>query len=194
MPSAVDVASKALGLIGSNPITSLSPPDDNKRARAVAAQFDDSRDATLQAHPWNFATQRASIPVDATAPVWGFTFRYLLPNDCIRLLEANGEDRDTYKWRVESGYAVTDLTTPLEIRYVAQITDSEAWSPLFVEAMAAHLASLVAEDLTGMTDIGQTMLALFERKIGMARSMDGFEQTPFSTDDDNQYSWLAARY
>ncbi len=193
MASAVDVASKALSLIGSGPITSLSPPDNTKPAKQAALQFDGVRDATLQAHPWNFATKRVSIAADATAPDWEFLRRFLLPNDSLQLLEANGEDRDTCKWRVESGYILTDLAAPLQIRYIWQNTNTESWSPLFVEAMAAHLGATIAENLSGMTDIAQTVMALYIRRLGDAKSRDGFEQTPFSTDDDNDYSWLTAR-
>ena len=194
MASAVDVASKALALIGSEPITSLDPPDNTVRAKTIALQYNDARDATLRAHPWNFAIKRASLSADVAAPVWGYSQQFTLPNDNLRLLEVESSDRDLYPWRVEGGKVLSDLTAPINIRYVARIEDTELWDPLFIEAMAAHLGSLCAEKLTGLTSIVESTTALFQAKLSEARSKDGFEQTEETTDDTNDYSWLKIRY
>lgn len=194
MASDVEVASLALLGIGSQAITSLNPPDNTPPAKTVAQFFPTARDATLREHPWNFAVKRASIAADTTAPVWEFTLAYPMPNDLLRILEVDGEDVAVNRWRVEGGSIVTDIVSPLKIRYIARIEDAEAWDSLFVEAMAAKLGAMVAEKLTGLSEIVQIQNALFERKVQQARSMDGFEQTPFNTDDTNDYSWLFSRF
>ncbi len=195
MASDVDVASLALVNIGSEPIISLDPPDeDSEGAKICALRFPTARDATLSAHPWNFATRRMSINADATAPVFEFLRAFTIPNDCLRVLKIEGEDRLTYRWRVEEGKIVTDLASPIKIQYIAQVTDAEAWSPLFVEAFAAHLGSLIAEKLSGVNSVKEEQIALFQAKLAEARSKDGMEQTSFTTDDTNDYSWLRARF
>lgn len=194
MASDVEVASMALLGIGSEAITSLDPPDNKPNAKTVAQFFPTARDATLREHPWNFAVKRASIAASAEAPAWEFVRAYPMPNDLIRILEVDGEDVAVNRWRVEGGSIVTDIVSPLNIRYIARIEDAEAWDPLFVEAMAAKLGAMVAEKLTGLSEIVQIQNALFVRKVQQARSMDGFEQTPFNTDDTNDYSWLFMRF
>jgi hypothetical protein len=193
MSSDVDIASLALGLIGSQPITSLDPPDNTERAKTVALWYDEARDAVLRAHPWKFATERVELANDPVAPVWQFLRRFKLPNDNLRCLECDGQDRSTNKWVVEKGYVLTDLASPLKIKYIQKITDSETWDAVFVQAMTHHLASLIAEKLAGSTKQVEIQTNLFNQKIAMARSIDGFEQTDFDTDDTNLYSWLYVR-
>ena len=68
MPSDVDIASNALHEIGEKSITSLD--DDSDRARLVKQFYAVTRDATLRAHPWNFATTRRSLAQETAAPVF----------------------------------------------------------------------------------------------------------------------------
>ena len=194
MPSGAEIASLALNLIGSKPILSLDPPDDEERARVAAQWFVPSRDATLRASDWNFAKKRVSLAADATAPVFGKLRAFTLPNDCLRPLLCNGQQReDDYAWEVEGRKIHTDLTSPLEVLYIKKAEDPEEWDPLFVQAFTHYLASKMAKRLTGSADEGARQLALHLELVGDAKSANGMERTEIDTDSNVQDTWLNAR-
>ncbi len=193
MASDVEVASMALGLIGDKAISSLFPPDDTPRAQAAALWFPTARDATLRVHPWNFAVARITLAAHTVAPDWGPARRYLLPNGTLRVLEVENESRSFNKWRVEQGYIVTDLESPISIRYIERIVDAESWDPLFVKAMTHGLASLLAQKIREDRLLARVQTQLFLQAINDARSFDSFERTDEDTDDWNDFSWLVAR-
>src|SRR5207245_9076015 len=85
--SEVDICSYALRLIGDQPITALT--DNSDRARLCNSIYALTRDATLRAHPWNFATYRAAValatittgtnPVITTFPAFELPQAYFQP-------------------------------------------------------------------------------------------------------------------
>lgn len=195
MASPVDVANLALQNLGEPPVQSIDPPQDDDRARAVALRFNACRDQVLRKHPWNFAIHRAEIGASASPPEWApsdETF-YDLPGDCLRLLECNNEDRNLRSWRIEKSKVLTALPAPLQIKYIQQITDTEAWDPLAIEVLATFLSWKLAETLVGIQSVVDEQKMAYTAAIADARSKDGFEATPFTTDNESDYSWLIAR-
>lgn len=169
MVSAVTICNLALNHLGQPPVISLS--DDNKGARVMSLLFDPSRDAVLRLHPWNFATRRATLAQLVAAPAFGFTKAYALPADYLRLLRLN-DGRDTYQ--LEADGLLTDAGTA-ELRYIARITDTAKFEPLFVQALAAFLAAEAALPITNSQNLEQGAQARFREKLQEARSVDGME-------------------
>lgn len=194
MASNAEIASRALLAIGDKTITSLDPPDDTERARVAASYFTSARDATLRAHPWKFAIKRKSIAADTDAPVYGKLRYFTLPNDCLRPLEVNGQARSAqYDWEVEGQAIITDLASPLEIKYIRRVEDPEQWDSMFTEAMVHYLASEMAPRLTEDPAKQRDQMALFDLKVSAAKSADGMERTEIDTDATDDDSWLTAR-
>ena len=188
MASDVGIANAALRKLGQSPITAFS--ENSKAARIANDRFADLRDALLSQHPWNFALKRTSLAASSTDPEWGFSAAYPLPNDYIRMFEVNGEDEGTGRWKVENGAIVTDLSAPLEIRYVYRVTDSGLMSTGFREALASMLAADWAEDLTGSESVVQAKQRQATFAVAQARSNDGQEGIPDQFVAD---AWLNAR-
>ena len=188
MASDVGIANAALRKFGQAPITAFS--EKSKAARVANERFADLRDELLFQHPWNFARKRDSLAASATAPAWGFTTAYPLPTDYIRMYEVNGEDEGTGKWKVEDGSIVTDLSAPLEILYVYQVTDANRMSAGFREAFASVLAADWAEDLTGDDNVATRMDRKARLAVAQARSNDGQEGIPDQFESDD---WINAR-
>lgn len=188
MASDVGIVNAALRKLGHSPITSFT--ENSKAGRIANARFAESRDALLHEHPWNFATRRTNLAADATSPDWGFANAFTPPVDFIRMYEVNEEDEDSGKWKMEDGKIVTDLSAPLEIRYVYQVTDANRMDPGFREALATRLAADWAEDITGSDE----KVVSLERKarvaVAQARSNDGQEGIPDRLEADD---WLNAR-
>ncbi len=57
--SQLDITNQVLRRLGDDPVTAIT--EATKRAQLVSAFWATTRDATLAAHPWNFATQRSVL-------------------------------------------------------------------------------------------------------------------------------------
>lgn len=188
MASEVGIANAALRKVGQSPITSFS--ENSKAARLANERYAELRDELLSRHPWNFAEKRAALAISATAPAWGFANAFPLPVDYIRMREVNGEDEGSGKWKVEDGAVVTDLSTPLEVLYTYQVTNTDRMSVNFREALACNLAADWAEDLTGDNDVVIDKERKARIAVAQARSNDGQEGIPDRLEADE---WITSR-
>jgi hypothetical protein len=196
MASQVQICNQALTKVGEQRITSLA--DGTKQANVMSAIYDVKRDAELAAQPWTFAIRRAQLPASAVAPSFGWTYAYPLPADYLALVEV-GEDYVFYDsdtgalFQVEgtdSGPVIlTDQAAPLEVRYIARVTNPGLYPPLFVEALACRLAAESCESLT--QNLSKRQAAWDERKqaIREAKRVNAIEQPPRQPPAS---SWLRA--
>jgi hypothetical protein len=185
-PSETSIANAALTLLGERRINSLD--ESSKTAKMLKERFDEVRDEVLRAYPWNFATKRAALAADAVAPSWGFDRAFTLPADCLRLLELENPAR--YEYRIEGRKIITDLGTPLNIEYTAQITDPVQMDVMFRQAFAAALAADVAEAMTGTSTKVQELHAIRDAKMKASKTPDGQEHSPRRIEASE---WLDAR-
>jgi len=170
MASEVDVVNGALSKLGEQPLLSLA--DASPAGRLATRTYADIRDALLREFTWNFATKRGSLAAESASPLWGYARSYVLPSDYMRLIEINNsQDAD---WRNEGGKIVTDMTAPLEIKYVARVS-VDTMDSTFREALASRLALEWAEPLTQTTSVVNSMAALYRNKLQVARVTDGQE-------------------
>lgn len=174
MSSETSVANGALTLLGERRISSID--ENSKTAKLLKERYDEVRDELLRAHPWGFATKRASIAKDTTAPTFGFTNAYTLPTDFLRLIEVNNQADWIY--RVEGGKVVTDLDSPLEIVYTAQITNTDIMDVMFRQTLSAALAADLAEAFTGTEGKVDQINEIFKQRLRAARTPDGQEHSP----------------
>ncbi len=96
MPSETDIANSALTLLGAKAILALTQTD-SIPAAMCNRHFPLVRDAVIRAFPWKCARMRATLAQDATAPDWGWSYRYKLPaspNYCLRVWKLQ-EEEDT---------------------------------------------------------------------------------------------------
>lgn len=193
MPTAgtIDIANRALQKLGVPRINSSALDGENSEAaRTMNEMFVMVRDASLRAHPWNFAIRRCDLAATEATPSWGFDLQYELPADFLRMLEVryatNGEE-----YRIENGMVLTNLAAPLYIRYVSRAEDPATWDPLFQEALACRLAWEAAPRLNPDPGIRQKVWAEYQLALEEAKSADGRDEGPhdFMPDD-----WELARY
>lgn len=187
MAAEIDLINSGLAKLGEQAL--LSVTDDSPAGRLANRHYPDLRDALLREYPWNFATRRASLAAETTAPDWEFANSYPLPSDCLRVVALNNPDM--ISWRNENRRILTDLSAPLQIKYVAQITDVNAMDPAFRDTLAARLAMEWAEPLAQTTTVQNAMSTLYRNKLQVARVADGQE-------DDQQIldapSYIDARF
>jgi hypothetical protein len=161
------ICNAALVKIGAERIASLS--ENNKRAIACNTHYALIRDQVLEAHPWKFATARQELAVSTEEPVFGWDYKYPLPQDCLRVTEIDDEDAE---WDIEGRDLVTDNSTVM-IKYIKQITDTSWFSPTFVEAVSCRLAAELAYHVAQSNTLQDAMMKAYGSMLREARTMNG---------------------
>lgn len=192
--STVEICNRALDLIGTDAITSLS--DNSKAARLCNRNFNPVRDAVLRSYPWNCAMRRAQLPALATAPAFGYARAFQLPQGpvpeyCLRVLNINGEPEHDIDYRIEGRTIVTDEAAPLELVYIARIEDPTQFDPLLDDVIAARLAADIAFSLVANATLVAELRDAYAQKMTEARMIDAREGLARSTTVADQ--WLYSR-
>lgn len=175
MAAKVDIFNGALVALGEQDVL-LNPEEISTAGKLLRVKYDSVRDATLEAHPWNFATERAQIAVAGT-PLWGFSNQFTLPADpyCLKVREL--EDL-TLDFVVEGRKLLVDSGGPLNLIYTRRVIDTEEFTGLFVETLQLHLAAKIAFGLTRSRTRSKDLWDQYLAQLRQARSSDGQEGTP----------------
>jgi hypothetical protein len=181
MASVVSICNIALSNLGDEKIASLS--ENNDRARACDLRYEDVRDAVLRSYPWNCATTRVELARSTTDPVWGFTYSFALPSDCLRVLDVYDY---TVPFSIEGRFLFTDNTTA-KLKYIARITDPNDYDILLQHAIGIRLATEIAEALTGRTELKQEMYQKYLLLLTEARGVDSQEKGMPSVIEANDF-------
>ena len=184
MASEVDICNIGLAEIGEDTIISLT--EDSKAGRLCNLIFDDTRDAVLREHPWNFAIKRVELALLTTTPEFEFDFEHQLPADNLRVMKT---DDDLTPFRIEGGKLLSNNDTVM-IEYIARITDTTKFDSLFVETFAVRIGAKLSLNLSDNNTLTQLMEQKYRDRLKQAKSMDGQEGTPRSIEAD---TWLNVR-
>ena len=181
----VAICNRALTYLGANRISSIN--DDSIEARLCKEFVDDIRDELLRSHPWKFALARVTLTVSSTAPDWGWTYKYALPQDCLRVVEMYGQEQDN--WTEEGRYLLTDSNSA-QIKYIQKITTVGSFDTMFTLVYALDIAIALSYALTTSSDLRDSLIKLRELKIKEARTYSAQ-----SAVGDRVYSedWLNSR-
>lgn len=136
------------------------------------------RDALLRRVPWNFARKRASITVDATAPDFEWLRRYPVPADLLRLLPFTYFSRTgitPYKFQIEGGFILTNLSSPLKTIYIYKVTDTAVFDALFAQALATRMALKMAHWMTGKQSYVESLKELYTQQLTEAIEINEVE-------------------
>lgn len=158
MTSTVSICNLALSNIGKDNIQALN--DAGPEAKACRQFYEHVRDMLLQAYPWRWAgkTQSLAEVTNDKPGAWGYA--YQRPTDCLKVryvrpqysetdIEIGDAKLDAFgvMHEIEGDRIYTDIS-PAFLRYTYRVTDPTKFPPLFVEALAWHLAVRLAMPLT----------------------------------------------
>ncbi|MFA5409036.1 MAG: hypothetical protein WC343_09745 [Bacilli bacterium] len=192
MASKVDICNRALASIGvKQRIASLT--EDTEAARKCALVLDDVIDEVLRAYNWNCATARASLARSASAPAFGYSYKFALPAGpdppyCLRVVSIEDED-ECSDYRIEGRYLLSDETA-CKILYIKRITDVNELDTLCKSAIAARLAAELAFPMTNSNSLQESMWTLYAGKLQEASEIDAQEGTAGKFESE---SWIEER-
>ena len=195
MASEVQIAKLALQHIGDrwdiSDLTEATP-----EAEQVNLVFDDTRDALLRQHPWNFAKKYAS-PATLSGTVPGnWAYMYAYPTDAVRVNGIIDPVETGTPIKFEVARNASDVKVVLtdqedaEFFYTARITDTVQFDPEFTMALSYALAARLAMPLTGERAIMGDMDTLARNIVNSAWETDSNEGIE---EDLPEATWIQAR-
>ena len=190
-------------------VASIDPPEGSAQADHCARWYPLARDQVLQSHSWSFATRRAVLaPVQFDFTEWRFAyaqpddcikfFAVLPPNALSDYSDALAyPTRSTFgdfRECGEYGYAPQEFATETDEdgnvviltnqdqatgRFVARVTDTTKFSPIFVQAVSRLLASYLAGPIIKGVDsiqIASGQYQAFQIALSKAIQADGIQR------------------
>jgi len=173
--AALDVCNRALIKMGNAALITDLTDTAVPQAVVLNAVYANLRDALQQAFTWNFATKRAALVV-TTAPAFGYDYAFTAPTDMLRAIIDDPENAD---YRVEASKILTNASA-INLVYIAQITDTTKFSPLFMETLVAYIAAETCEAITANTNQAIKLKREFEDMFTRAKKADSQEGTAYS--------------
>jgi hypothetical protein len=168
--SVTEIANSALIKLGGKVITSLDDPD--KEAKLCKVRYPSCRRAVLRMHLWNCAIKRISLAPVATAPEHTYSYKFLLPGNCLRVLPFDSlVDED---FQVEGRYLLCNINA-IDIRYIQDIDDVSLLDPLLEESIAWYLAWDISYALTQSNTVRQDAWQGFRNTLPKAKVTDAQE-------------------
>lgn len=201
MASVVEICNLALARLGDEAtVASIDPPEGSAQAEHCQRFYPIARDSLLQVHDWGFATVRTRLARLSDADTWEWQYAYSEPADCIRvlsILSATGsatDDPQNFDREYMAG-GVKILTNQGEAvaRYIVRVIDSNRYPPLFTDALAWLLASMLAKTVVkGEAGINLEKAALqqFQIRLGEAKVSDANQRRVHPT---HTPGWISAR-
>jgi len=190
----VDICNRALSRLGTR--ATISALDENStEARTASIWYAATRDTLLRAHDWNFARRRVVLAEQGAAPT-GWTFRYALPTDCIRLLRIVSASPETGAIRFEVAgdatgrFAFCDQPAA-EAVYVARVDDPNLYDAGFASALVDQLAAHIAYPITQKTETAVRLAQVARAVLADAMAADVNEAEAAAS--DRVPDWIAAR-
>lgn len=198
---------KALSVLGESPILSTQYDAEDmdstptiEKVWTCRSIFEFVLPDLLRQHPWNCVTKRVDLSVDAdNPPAFGFTYRYGLPSDFVRLakvydaisLEIDNSQYDRY--RVEDneteGLSMHTDESGISIIYVYQPSDVttgflDKFDANLKSALILSLKEQFAEAFTGSTELAERARASRYEKVEDAKTVDSQEEGPDQAGSD----------
>ncbi|MDL2291293.1 hypothetical protein LJC09_04235 [Desulfovibrio sp. OttesenSCG-928-F20] len=165
----LDIINRALDFIGQQPLVSLD--ESGPVAARVQRMWPQARDAVLREHNWKCAIRRTGLNRLKDPPLFGFSARFQLPPDFLRLVATNPEGA---RVEVEGASLLADCGK-LSVAYVARLDDPRLYDAALAEALSLKLAAELAFGSSASTSLAQQMEVRYQQKLRDARSYDSRE-------------------
>lgn len=173
--SGIDICSRALILIGAEPITSFD--DDTSEALIASNMYEDIARSNLTSTRWRFATNQSVLNRLSAAPTGRFDAAYQLPAGTLLVHAVTVNDfqieYNVYGNKVFCDASINDQLIA-DYTYRAEEQDWPSYFSVCVEyAMAVVFATALARDQS----LAALMDQQLQRALAKAKSIDSQQQT-----------------
>jgi len=173
--SAIDIAARALTLIGANPISSFA--DASTEATIANNMYEDVARSSLCATRWRFATNQDQLNALTAPPTGRFDIAHQLPSNLLMLHAVTVNDLliqySVYGDKVFSNTTASDIVVA-DYTFRASEVD---WPSYFTLAVQFQLAAIFASSIARDDGLTQVMEQKAERLMAKARNLDSQQQT-----------------
>ena len=175
--SEISICNMSLSWLGGNIIISFQ--DESTEAILCAANYEPSREATLEDREWTFAAARAIPNKLADPPAFGYSSAFQLPTNP-KVIKVNKVSDSPYfdtkieDW-VKEGDKILANKDVIYIKYTQDIDDPIKFSPGFVQALAARIAADICVPLTHDVKLFASYWQLYLNKLETAGANDGMQ-------------------
>ena len=173
--SGIDICSRALILIGANPITSFQ--DATTEANVAVNVYEDVARAALVNSRFRFATNQEKLPLLSSVPTGRFDVAHQLPTDLLMLHAVTVND-NPIEYSVYGDKVFSDSATTDEL--IADYTfraNEKTWPSYFTLAVEYSLAMIFATSIARDSSLATLMQTQAERMMAKARNLDSQQQT-----------------
>ncbi len=205
MSTSVQLCSRALVMIGANPITALDGTDTSTEATVAIQIYETAVLDLLSRCRWRFAAKQALLsPTTGTALArWDATFDLPAEVLVIHSLTLGGKRVEFDRYGDQIGAACLTTDAPV-IDYGYRVTES-VWPSYFDSYVELHLAAIFAYAIANQLDLSDFLEKKAARAFAFAKNQDGQGRTTkkletsrflqvrgFSTGADDGYSGSSA--
>ena len=158
--------------------------DDVESQYALTDAWASAPEFVLRQAPWRFAAKQVTLTAGGS-PLTGYTTSYAYPADWLRthaIFLLNAQSRECPFDLREQGTISTNVSTAPLIRYISSSFADPSfanWPEHFAECVAAYLAFLVAERVTGERSSSGRMSELFSSLLPQATAIDAMAEDPW---------------
>lgn len=182
LTSSISIASNALLLLGSQPISSFD--DGTTQATIAANLYEGSYLSMLTSHRWRFATKQTKLARLTAKPSNGYTSAFQIPSDCIYVIKTSTVDYEVY------GSLIHANAEELFLEYTYKVDESKL-PPYFTKTLEFFLAEQFAVSLAGSIDKGLYFGKMYENQLKKAKFADSSQRPPDSIYDS---PYITERY
>jgi len=173
--SSLDIANRALILVGANTISSFD--EDSEEGRVSNSMYEDMIRTLLISSRWRFATKQAQLNLLTATPQGRYTRKYQLPSDYLMLHAITVNDLVIeYNVYEDEVYADTSEADVLIADYTFRTAETN-FPSYFIMLAEYRLATILAtalsrdEQMASLFDVQTTRLAQ------QAKTLDSQQQT-----------------
>lgn len=181
MATLLEIFNTALLRAGVQPLVSVE--DDSKIRRDCELFYKERRRGLLRQYRWRFAIRRVQLAPVEGAPAFGFARLMRLPADCVTVIAASPDFESGRElltdapatYRVEGDNLLTDYDA-MYVLYVADVTNTTEFDPLFVETLSFFMAGDLSFSISNDREQASTCYAEARESLRRARLAGAIEQ------------------
>jgi len=190
MATAVSICSNALVRLGASPMNSFDEADPTgsnlQLPRTAGNLWPTVRDAILRDHLWNCCIKRQRLSAGTSAPPFGWSAAFRLPDDWVRTIEVLDSSGCQSRYRAEGAYLLSDEAT-VDLVYVFKNLVPETYDTSLVQVLELAMMHALAYPVTKSTSLVDalgTQLYGPSGALARARALDGQDDTEMEFGDN----------